>query len=231
MGTGAGLIENFNMVMQTEFRSIDFPAGSMSPSTKERSADGWSMSWTFERILTGQSIGMVMPERVQPGELGAKLSASAPISLGFFTVVLYVITFLRSYRIHPIHYAFISAAFFSFHLIFAYTADHLPVEWAFAIASTTGVFLVVSYMRKVVSDRFAFGPVAVAQLIYVVGFSIAHFFAGFTGLAITVLGVLTLFWLMQVTGRIDWYGEETGENKATAAQGEDVSALEGAAGV
>ena len=201
----AGLIENFDLVLDTDFHKIDFPAGSMSPSSKQRHKDGWTLNWRFDRILTGQSIGMVMPERVQPGELGAKLSASAPISLAFFTVVLYVIAFMKKYRVHPIHYAFISAAFFAFHLLFAYTADHLAVEWAFSLASATSVFLVVSYMRLVISNRFAFGPVAIAQLVYVVGFSVAHFFEGFTGLSITVLGVLTLFWLMQMTGRIDWY--------------------------
>ena len=63
----------------------------------------------------------------------------------------------------------------------------------------------VSYLRLVISSRFAFGPVAIAQLIYVVGFSMAHFYEGFTGLAITVLGITTLFWLMQMTGKIDWF--------------------------
>ncbi len=201
----AGLIERFDLTMETDFRAIDFPGGSMSPTEKTRTDDGWRLVWTFDRIMTGQNIGMVMPERVQPGELGAKLSASAPISLGFFTVVLYVLSLLRGHRIHPIHYAFIGASFFSFHLLFAYTADHLPVEWAFALASATSMVLVVSYLRLTISNRFAFGPVATAQLIYVVGFGVAHFFAGFTGLAITVLGITTLFWLMQVTGRIDWF--------------------------
>ncbi len=204
----AGLIEDFELVLNTDFHKIDFPGGSMSPSSKARTEDGWTLTWAFDRILTGQSIGMVMPQRVQPGELGAKLSASAPISLGFFTVVLFVIGFMKKYRIHPIHYAFISAAFFAFHLLFAYIADHLPVEWAFSIASGTSVFLIVSYMRLVISNSFAFGPVAIAQLIYVVGFSVAHFFDGFTGLSITVLGILTLFWLMQITGRIDWYASD-----------------------
>ena len=207
----AGLIEDFQMVMATDFRSIDFPGGSMSPSAKERTDDGWRLTWSFERILTGQTIGMVMPERVQPGELGAKLSATAPISLGFFTLVLYVLSFLRGHRIHPIHYAFVGAAFFAFHLLFAYTADHLPVEWAFATASLTSMVLVVSYLRLVISNRFAFGPVALAQLIYLVAFGVAHFFAGLTGLAITVLGIVTLFGLMQVTGRIDWFENESQE--------------------
>ena len=201
----AGLIEDFHLVMKTDFHSIDFPGGTMSPTTKVRTDDGWELNWEFDRIMTGQNIGMVMPQRVQPGHLGAKLSASAPISLGFFTVVLYVLSLLRGHRIHPIHYMFIGASFFSFHLLFAYTADHLPVEWAFALASGTSVVLVVSYLRLVISSRFAFGPVALAQLIYVVGFSIAHFYEGFTGLAITVLGITTLFWLMQMTGKIDWF--------------------------
>jgi inner membrane protein involved in colicin E2 resistance len=200
-----GLIEDFSLTMETDFKAIDFPGGSMSPSSKSRTDDGWQLAWDFDRIMTGQTIGMVIPERVQPGELGAKLSASAPISLGFFTVVLYVLAFMRGYRIHPVHYAFVGAAFFSFHLLFAYTADHLPVEWAFAISSITSMVLVVSYLRLVVSNRFAFGPVALAQLIYLVGFGVAHFFTGLTGLAITVLGIVTLFGLMQLTGRIDWF--------------------------
>jgi inner membrane protein involved in colicin E2 resistance len=212
----AGLIENFQLRMTTDFHAIDFPGGTMSPSTKERTDEGWILNWAFDRIMTGQNIGMVMPQRVQPGHLGAKLSASAPISLGFFTVVLYVLSFLRGHRIHPIHYMFIGASFFSFHLLFAYTADHLPVEWAFALASGTSVVLVVSYLRLVISSRFAFGPVAIAQMIYVVGFSVAHFFEGFTGLAITVLGITTLFWLMQITGKIDWY-------EKTAGPGPDLS--------
>jgi hypothetical protein len=35
-------------------------------------------------------------------------------------------------------------------------------------------------------------------------FSYTFFFQGFTGLAITVLSVLTLFVVMQYTGKVDW---------------------------
>jgi hypothetical protein len=37
-----------------------------------------------------------------------------------------------------------------------------------------------------------------------VGFSLAHFFPGYTGLTISVLAILTLFILMQLTGRVRW---------------------------
>ena len=48
-------------------------------------------------------------------------------------------------------------------------------------------------------------PVAgIAQLIYLVLFSFAHFFEGLTGLIVTVGSILTLFALMQLTGRLRW---------------------------
>jgi hypothetical protein len=43
-----------------------------------------------------------------------------------------------------------------------------------------------------------------AQLIYLVLFSYAFFFKGFTGLAITIGSIVTLFVIMQVTGRTNW---------------------------
>ena len=101
-------------------------------------------------------------------------------------------------------YLFLAGAFFAFHLLFAYSVDHLPVVPAFALASVVSMVLVVSYLRLVVSSRFAFVEAALAQLVYLVGFSLAHFFDGFTGLTVTVLSIATLFVLMQVTGRVRW---------------------------
>jgi hypothetical protein len=40
-----------------------------------------------------------------------------------------------------------------------------------------------------------------AQLVYLVGFSLTFLLKGFTGLSITVGAILTLFMMMQVTGR------------------------------
>jgi hypothetical protein len=44
----------------------------------------------------------------------------------------------------------------------------------------------------------------VAQLVYLIGFSYAFFFEGFTGLAVTIGSIITLFVVMQSTARIDW---------------------------
>ena len=62
----------------------------------------------------------------------------------------------------------------------------------------------VSYLRLVVGTRFATREAALAQFIYLVAFSYAFFLKGFTGLAITIGSIITLFVVMQVTGRIRW---------------------------
>ncbi len=197
-------LEDFAVTLTTDFSDIDFPPFAMSPSSREQTARGWELSWAFDQVVTGHDLGMVMPQRVQPGPLGAELAFSAPFSLFFFLLVLEALGALRGIAIHPVNHAFLAAAFFAFHLLFSYTADHLAIEQAFAIASAVSLFLVVSYLRLVVSPRFALLQAGTAQLIYLVGFSLAHFWEGYTGLTVTVLSVGTLFLLMQLTGRLDW---------------------------
>jgi inner membrane protein involved in colicin E2 resistance len=201
---GVASLKDFALRMHTDFADIDFPASTLSPSTRDRDGAGYRLAWTFQQVVTGHAIGMSMPTRVQPGQLAAALSFSAPISLLFFFVILLVLGRIRGLDLHPVNYLFLGAAFFSFHLLFAYTVDHLHIVPAFALASATSVLLVVSYLRLVVSPRFAFVEAGLAQLVYLIGFSLAHFWEGFTGLAVTVLSVLTLFLLMQMTGRIRW---------------------------
>jgi hypothetical protein len=201
---GAGRIERFALRMTTDFADIDFPPGTLSPSSRERAGQGWAIDWSFSSVVTGSGIGMRTPMRLQPGQLAAELSLTAPISLFFFFLVLFVLATLRDVDLHPINYAFLAGAFFAFHLLFAYSADHLAVEAAFALSSVVSVFLVLSYLRLVVSPRFAYVEAGLAQLVYLVGFSLAHFWEGYTGLTTTVLAIVTLFALMQLTGRLRW---------------------------
>jgi len=202
--SGVASLENFSLHLVTDFQDIDFPSGTLSPSMKTQQGDGWALDWTFNRVVTGHGMGMVVPHPVQPGELATKMSLSAPVSLLFFFVIIYVLSVLKGIDIHPLNYLLVAGAFFAFHLLFAYSADRLPVEQAFALASTVSVVLVVSYLRLVVSTRFALVEAGIAQLVYQVCFSLAHFWDGYTGLTVTVLSIVTLFLVMQLTGRIQW---------------------------
>ncbi len=213
-----GEVKDFRLSMNTDFLDIDYPAFTMSPSSRERDGRGWKLDWDFTGLVTGHGIGMVMPQRIQPGVLASHMSFSAPISLGFFMVWIFVIGVLKKVEVHPVNHLFLAAAFFSFHLLFGYVADHLAVEWAFGLSAGVSVLLVVSYLRLVVGSRFAFVEAGLAQLLYLVGFSLAHFWEGYTGLTVTVLGIVTLFGLMQLTGRIQWAevlaGKVAGEPEA-----------------
>jgi inner membrane protein involved in colicin E2 resistance len=102
------------------------------------------------------------------------------------------------------NYLFLSAAFFAFHLLMAYLVDHVEINVAFAVSAVTSVVLVLSYLRVVAGMRVALLEAGVAQLIFLVLFGYAFFFEGYTGLAVTVGSILTLFVLMQITARIDW---------------------------
>ena len=197
-------VRDFTLRMKTNFKDIDFPDNTLSPSEKTETASGWDLNWTYRSLLSGYQIAMVMPEKLQPGPLAGKISFFAPVSLFFFFFLMLIITTMRGIDLHPMNYFFLAAAFFSFHLLLAYLVDHISIHAAFAVSSLVSVFLVVSYLRLVVGMRFASREAALAQFIYLVMFSYAFFLKGFTGLAITIGSVLTLFVVMQVTGRIRW---------------------------
>ena len=197
-------VRDFTLNMTTNFKDIDFPDNTLSPSEKTQTGNGWNLTWSYKNLLSGYQIAMAMPEKLQPGPLAGRISFFAPVSLFFFFFLMLIITTMRGIDLHPMNYFFLAAAFFSFHLLLAYLVDHVSIHASFAIAAAVSIFLVVSYLRLVVGIRFASREAALAQFIYLVMFSYAFFLKGFTGLAITIGSVLTLFVVMQVTGRIHW---------------------------
>ncbi len=197
-------VQDFLMTVRTNFEQIDFPEDTLSPSEKYRTANGWNLTWRYKNLVSGFQIGVTMPEKLQPGPLAGQISLFAPVSLFFFFFLMLIITALRGIDLHPMNYFFLAGAFFSFHLLLAYLVDHISIHAAFLISSAVSIFLVVSYLRAVVGIRFAAFEAGGAQFIYLVLFSYAFFFKGFTGLAITIGSILTLFVVMQMTAKVRW---------------------------
>ena len=203
-GDGVVSVHDFALAMNTNFRAIDFPTKTLSPTAKQETADGWRLTWNYRDLVGGFGVGMAFPQRLQPGPLAERITLWAPLSLLFYVFVMLVITTLRRIDLHPINYFFLAAAFFAFHLLFAYTVDRIPVVTAFVLCSVVSMFLTVSYLRLVVGLRFAAVEAALAQFFYLILFSYALFDEGYSGLSITIGAIVTLFVTMQVTGRIDW---------------------------
>ncbi|OGC84011.1 MAG: hypothetical protein A2W07_03350 [candidate division Zixibacteria bacterium RBG_16_43_9] len=203
-GENVSQVRDFLLTLNTDFKEIDFPQNSISPTQRIPTKDGWDLKWQYSNLLTGVKIGMDLPNKLNPGPWVSKVTFSAPISLFLFFFLLIIFTTLRKIEIHPMSYFFLGAAFFGFHLLLAYLVDHISIHLAFIISSAVSIFLVVTYMRLVVGTRFALLEIGVSQLIYQVLFSYTFFFEGFTGLVITILCILTLFVVMQMTGKVDW---------------------------
>lgn len=204
LGQDVAQARNFTLNMKTNFKGIDFAANTLSPTEKHETSRGWDLTWKYANLVSGFEIGMSMPEKLQPGPLAGEISYFAPVSLFFFFFLMFIITTIRNIEMHPMNYFFLACAFFAFHLLLAYLVDHISIHLAFAVCSAVSVFLVVSYLRLVVGMRFAALEAGSAQLVYLVLFSYAFFFKGFTGLAVTIGAIVTLFAAMQLTGRIKW---------------------------
>ena len=203
-GNDVSEVRDLDLVMRTNFEDIDFPPNTLSPTEKTEQGEGWQLRWKYANLLSGFQIGMDMPRKLQPGPLAGQIALFAPVSLLFFFAVMFLITTIRGIDLHPMNYAFLAAGFFAFHVLMAYLVDHISIHVSFLIASIVSIGLVVSYLRLVVGPGFAFREAALAQFLYLVLFSYAFFFKGFTGLAITIGSILTLFAAMQLTGRIRW---------------------------
>src|SRR6185369_13929395 len=129
-GGGVAQVRDFTLRMRTNFKDIDFPDNTLSPSEKTETSNGWNLNWSYRSLVSGYQIAMVMPEKLQPGPLAGKISFFAPVSLFFFFFLMMIITTMRGIDLHPMNYFFLAAAFFSFHLLLAYLVDHISIHAA-----------------------------------------------------------------------------------------------------
>jgi hypothetical protein len=199
----AACVRNLSLTMTTDFGGFDFPL--TSPTTKPvQTAGGYQFAWQYETLLSGLEIALDMPTRLNPGPLASRISFFAPVGLLFFFLVMVLIGVVRDRNLHPMHYLFVCAAFFAFHLLFSYLVDVMEINKAFLLSAAVSVFLVATYVSRFMGPRFTFVAVVPAQVLFLVLFSYAFFFQGYTGLTITIASIVTLAVMMQLTARIDW---------------------------
>ena len=201
---GVGRIDDFTLVMNTDFDNFDFPTDGVSPTSRQATDDGWELTWSYDTLVSGRAMAISMPTPLNPGPVASRISFFAPVSLLFYFAAMVLVTTIRRVNLHPVNYAFLAAGFFAFHLLFAYLVDRIDLMAAFAIASAVSVVLCVGYLRLAIPDFRTLAEAAIGQLIFLVLFSFSFFFEGNTGLAITIGAILTLAYFMVRTARIDW---------------------------
>lgn len=198
-------IRHFQLTMQTNFPEIDFLDESSSPTNRDYndSSDTWSLTWNYPNVIHPQNISMDMPSAKNPAPIAARISFYAPFSLLFFFAVLIIFGLLKGINLHPVNYIFLAAGYFSFHLLFAYLIDLIPLHLAFVIASAVSLALIATYIRAASGTQLM--KIALpAQLAYLTLFSYSFLFKGITGLTITLGSIATLALLMHATAKINW---------------------------
>ena len=198
-------IQDFHLNMQTNFENIDFPAGSSSPTSRDydESAETYQLTWNYSDVINPQHIAMRMPEIKDAALIASKISFFAPISLLFFFAIMIIFGLIKGVNLHPMNYVFLAAGFFSFHLLFSYLVDLLPLHLAFVIAAGASLLLIGSYVHAL-GGKDLLKIALPAQFTYLVLFSYSFLFKGVTGLTIALGSVITLALVMRATAKIDW---------------------------
>jgi hypothetical protein len=101
-GSNVNQVKNFNLLMNTDFKKIDFPQNSIAATEKLETAQGWQLNWHYKNLLTGVKVGMSMPRKLNPGPWVASVSYFAPISLFLFLFMLFIFSVMKEVKIHPL---------------------------------------------------------------------------------------------------------------------------------
>lgn len=205
MDPNVGRVRNLDLTVTTDFTSVDYPDGCLSPMTTDSSPEGGlALAWKAADLITNEGIGITIPEKLNPGPLTARITFFAPVCLIFFFVLVGAINILYKVNIHPMHYLFVAAGFFAFHLLLAYMAGLVNIHVAFVISSVVSVTLVTAYLSTALKGALPWKMAAAAQTFFLVLFSYSFFLKGITGLTVAIGSVLTLAWLMKATAHVNW---------------------------
>lgn len=202
LGEG-GKARNFTLTMDTNFSEFNVPVDVESPTSRSAGTSGTTHTWVFPNVTGVEAVGLEVPKFVDTARVASRMSFFGPMSLGLFFVVLVIAGMRMGVCLHVMHFVLLAAACYAFQLLFSYTVDVMPALLAFAIAAAVSMGLVATYLKLVVGTAFM-GVALAAQAAYIVLFNATFFFEGYTGLTLTIMGVMTLGLIMTGTAKMDW---------------------------
>ena len=221
-----GRVQNLNLLVKTGFHNIDYTEGSLSPMAVDSSEDGMLLNWEAADLITNDDIGIVVPEKINPGPLTSRITYFAPVCLIFFFILIATIHIMYQIDIHPMHYLFVAAGFFAFHLLLSYLVGLVNLHLSFIVSAAISVGLVTGYLAAALGKKFPWKMAIAGQFFFLVLFSYSFFIKGITGLTVAIGSVITLGVLMKVTARVDWNAVFT-KHRSTldSAEGIDLSSV------
>lgn len=206
--------------------------GQFLPADRQVGADGFSASWRVSALASSAQQAVASGKGIctAQGEAGPTLNSVCTeafgvsfidpantyalsdratkygllfIGLTFLAVGLF--EFMKSLLVHPIQYLLVGTAMSMFFLLLVSLSEHMPFEWAYAVASTACVLLLTYYASHMLgrwSRGLPFG--ACITMLYCMLFVLLRMeqTALLLG-AVALFAVLAL--VMTLTRRVDWY--------------------------
>lgn len=213
-----GRVQGLDLQVQTDFAAVDYPSDALSPDQVTMTENSAMLSWNTPDRLSHNDMGIIIPEKLNPGPVTTRITFFAPVCLFFFFILIMTIQILYQVKIHPMHYLFVAAGFFAFHLLLSYLVGVMTIHLAFVVSGITSVFLVTGYLRAALGEGFPWRFAIAGQLFFLLLFSYSFFFKGITGLTIAIGSVVTLAILMRATAGLDW-GEIFSQSKPNKPDG------------
>jgi inner membrane protein len=197
--------------------------GAFSPDNKKITKDYFNAQWNvseFNRNYPQQGLGnFIEKSDAKDGKwFGVKLietaneyqktTRSSKYDYLFFILTFtafFLIEVLNKIKIHPIQYLLVGTAICLFYILLLSISEHLSFNWAYGIATTAILSLILFYTKFVFNNtRFSLAFTSALGLLY--GFFFTLLQAENYSLLLGSIGLLIILGLvMYFTRKLDWY--------------------------
>lgn len=192
-------INNFTMKVDVQgAKNLDYAKSTMPPTEPlQETPQGKILVWKLDKALTQLNIGVILPDKLNIEAQLFLMMYRAPAFFFLFLVSLLAIIHLAGEKPNFISVAVTSIAYFLFYPLFAYLVIYLGVIFAFIISFGSIGLLILNYMRILYGLKIGL-TIMMAYIFYLGITSIATLLPTYTGLILTIEGVVLMGVIMQI---------------------------------
>ncbi|EDN71038.1 conserved hypothetical protein, membrane [Beggiatoa sp. PS] len=195
-------INRFTMTVDVHgAKNLDYPESTMPPTELlQETEEGKTLVWKLDKALTQLNIGVILPDKLNIEQQLFVMMYRAPAFFLLFFISLIAMIRLAGESLNFIPIAVTNIAYFLFYPLFAYLVIYLGVIVAFIISFGSIGLLILNYMRVLYGIKIAFA-VLMAYIFYLGITTVAALLPTYTGLILTIEGVVLLGVIMQVLSK------------------------------
>ena len=192
-------INNFSAEIEVHgAHKLDYPVATMPPTEEpQRTEDGKVLVWKLDRAMTQLNLGVILPDRLDVEKQLAVMSFRAPFFFLLFLVSAALIIHLARKPPQFIPLAVMSFTYFLFYPLFAYLLMYIDLVVALVISFAAIGLLLLNYARLLYGLQVA-TAVFLAYTFYLGITTVAALLPSYTGLILTIEGVVLMGIVMQV---------------------------------